>query len=170
MCPSIRQSVAAVVLAFCGLTPAPLLAQAALDPGSRVRVTTPQGRIEGLLVSSDADQLTVAGSDGTPRSIPRWSIRDIGVASGRRSNTLLGLGIGAAVGAAGGLTLLATTEACKPPPGFTRCELDPKAFAGAGAVILVIGGAALGAGIGALTHRTRWDRVEITGAGVTIHF
>ena len=170
MCPSIRQSVAAVVLAFCTLAPAPLLAQAALDPGSRVRVTTPQGRIEGLLVSRDADQLTVAGSDGTPRSIPRWSIRDVRVASGRRSNTLLGLGIGAAVGAAGGLALVATTEACKPAPGFTRCELDPQAFAGAGAVILVIGGAALGAGIGALTHRTRWDRVEITGAGVTIHF
>jgi len=170
MSPSIRQCAAALVLMSGAVAPAPLLAQAALDPGSRIRITTPQGRIEGLLVSGDSERLTVAGSDGTPRSIPRASIRDIRVASGRRSNTLLGLSIGAAIGAAGGLALVTTTDPCRPPPGFTRCELDPRAYAGAGAVILVIGGAALGAGIGALTHRTRWDRVEITGAGVTVHF
>ena len=117
MCPPIRQSVAGVLLALCALAPVPLLAQAALDPGSRVRVTTPQGRMEGPVVSRDADQLTVAGGDDIPRSIPRWSIRDIRVASGRRSNTVLGLGVGAAVGAAAGLALVATTEACKPPRG-----------------------------------------------------
>src|SRR5512146_1142520 len=70
--------------------------------GSRIRLQAPTvvtGRIEGMVVHLDGKSLLVGGNERTPVSVPRQAITQLEISTGRHGHALLGMGIGAAIGA-----------------------------------------------------------------------
>jgi hypothetical protein len=155
----------------------PLPAQ--VEAGSRVRVTTSPatpGRRIGTLVSLDTDTLRWSRWDTTSViAVPVPSVARLERSTGRRSNTGRGAMIGGLIGAGFGLFLgiAASTD-----DGWDVGVDDMAAVTG----IVGAGGLGVGAIIGSLSKRDRWEPVPLTHraaatraarrniAGLTIRF
>ncbi len=132
-------------------------AQPVVTEGSRVRVTSPplEHRLRGELVSLTGGYLVVLpdGRDVNETKLPWNQVTALDVSTGRRSNWLKGGLIGAGVSGALGLGLAAV--AC----GQVECTGgEIPAFT----AVSVGVGFAVGAGIGALSKRDRWEEVDLS--------
>lgn len=146
----------------------PLQAQdSMLAPGTRVRVlpacdTTPAqagcGVIKGQLLSRTGSELLIQDADGAKHRVTFAPGVRLQQSAGYRRHTLLGLGIGSAVGLATGAVLLADCT--------TGGEDD--ALCGPRLVVPVPLGAAVGALIGALSRSERWEPVPPSRASLDI--
>ena len=142
-----------------------LVPSAALGVGARVRITAPElvhGQIRGAVLGSDDRSLTIGLDGGASLRVARPAITGLDVSTGRHRQTLKGMIIG--LGVAAGLGAL-----LPPAAGQTKADVVGRAL---------LGGAAWGAGIGALIKRDAWspvplDRVRVSltptrGRGVTL--
>jgi preprotein translocase subunit YajC len=133
-----------------------------LAVGSHVRLTSSgwDGRLQGSVVAIDPDTVTLATKDHHRFKVPLDSISSMDVGTGRKRNTLRGLGIGLAAGALLGLAV---------PPD--DCRWGGLCFTRKDSVIAAGGtGALTGAMIGALTTSERWSHVRIEGRRVALAF
>jgi hypothetical protein len=134
---------------------------AQVEAGSRVRVTTvpaSPGRRIGILVSLDRDTLRWSRWDTTSViAVPVASVARLERSTGRRSNTGRGAMIGGLIGAGFGLFLgiAASTD----NSGWWEVGADDIAAVTA---IVGAGGAGVGALIGSLSKRDRWEPVPLT--------
>ncbi len=142
---------------------------AQVEAGSRIRVTTmpsSPGRRIGTLVSLDQDTLRWSRWDTTSViKVPIASVARLERSIGRRSNTGRGAMIGGLIGAGFGLFLgiAASTD-----DGWDVGVDDMAAVTG----IVGAGGLGVGAIIGSLSIRDRWEPVPLrkTISGVTVSF
>lgn len=118
--------------------------------GEALLVTTSDGaRISGRMISVTAASLSLDTSQG-PRTLRAGDVRRIVVKDSIRNGLLIGLGSGAAAGAAGGLLINAI------------CVNETGACPGTVLLLTAIGGAAgagIGAGLDGLRHRTVLDLI-----------
>jgi hypothetical protein len=127
-------------------------AQAQIQIGARIRITSPSGRSIGVLERLTIDTVVVGG---TP--IHRATIRQLEVSAGRKSHWLTGMGIGLVGGAVAGygISAIATTGSF-----YGTCHADETnicpIFAGLGGG----GGLLLGALIGGAMRTERWRTVQ----------
>jgi hypothetical protein len=131
--------------------------------GSRVRITSTavQGRPKGLVVALDEGVVTLATDGGLPVKVPLASITALETSLGRKRNWLKG----AAIGALGGLVvgLAAPVDSNDLLCGSSSYSAN---FCSRGEAVATssLGGAALGAGIGALIKSDRWGSVTLAVA------
>lgn len=126
--------------------------QRVLMVGDRVRVTAPSlspRRIEGTLVATDRDSLTVYSADARV-GVPRSRIDKLEVARGTKSHLRTGALLGMAAGLAGGIVL------SNPPSSAQSFEVNGGAVA---ASVLVSG--TIGALVGAMIRTTRWTTLPV---------
>ncbi|HEX7336815.1 MAG TPA: hypothetical protein VF252_06360 [Gemmatimonadales bacterium] len=148
------------------LTATPLAAfQAQLNPGARIRVTSdsgsPRARI-GTLVSMDSNALHFrSAKDSSLISVPTGSLVRLEQSMGRKSNAGRGAFIGALVGAGTGL-LLGLLASAAEDDRDSFYDVGPEDVFAATAV-LGAAGAGVGALIGAMSHRDRWEPVPLPG-------
>jgi hypothetical protein len=144
---------------------------AQIEAGARVRVTTQPaspGRRIGSLVSLDGDSLRYSRWDTTSViALPLTSVDRLERSIGRRSNTGRGAMIGGLIGAGFGLFL--GVAASTDNSGWWEVGVDDIAVATA---IVGAGGAGVGALIGSLSKRDRWEPVPLrkTVTGLTLRF
>jgi hypothetical protein len=135
-----------------------LLAQVAT--GARVRVTTmpaTRGRRIGSLVSLDRDTLRWSRWDtSSVIAVPIASVARLERSTGRRSNAGRGAMIGGLIGA--GLGLFVGVAASTDDTGFFEVGAEDVAAVTA---ILGAGGAGVGALVGSLSSRDRWEPVGL---------
>jgi hypothetical protein len=137
------------------------LLAAQVEAGSRVRVTTTPsspGRRIGNLVSLDRDTLRWSRRDtASVITVPITSVARLERSTGRRSNTGRGALIGGLIGAGFGLFLgiAASTD----NSGWWEVGAEDVAAVTA---IVGAGGAGVGAIIGSLSKRDRWEPVLLT--------
>lgn len=159
---SILPVVAALSLAL------PLHAQdSTLSPGTRVRalsacdtigVRTGCDVVKGRLVSRTGSELLIRDANGAEHRVSLSAGVQIQQSAGYRRHTLLGLGIGSAVGLATGAVLLADCT--------TGGEDD--ALCGPRLIVPVPVGAAVGTLIGALSRSERWETVPDSRASLHV--
>ena len=133
---------------------------AQVEVGARVRVTAHSipGRRIGSLVSLDGDSLRYTRWDtSSVVAVPLESVARLERSIGRRSNTGRGATLGALIG--GGFGLFLGIAASTDNSGWW--EVGPEEIAAATAVAGVAG-AGLGAVIGSLSKRDRWEPVTLT--------
>jgi hypothetical protein len=158
-----RRTTAVFLLLMAGTTG--LHAQAALTPGSRVRVVqpTPTNRTVavGRLVTSWGDSVQLADDAGAMATVYVGRARRLEVSLGRQRRTgqgamsglLIGGGIGAVLGAA-------TWQPC-PPDAWLCFSPDNRAQAAVlGGVLIGVPGMLIGA-IAGSGNRERWERVRV---------
>jgi hypothetical protein len=166
-------SIISVVTLLLGLpSPAAAAAQeqtvsspaSTVTSGSRVRVrsTTVQGRIRGVVTDADETVLTIIPEGGGPLKVPVGSITGMDVSLGRHRNWLKGLGIGMAAGVALGFAMPVDPLICHDPTQTYFCS---RAEAIVGGTFLF---GPIGAGIGALIKSDRWAPVSV-GLGAPNH-
>lgn len=129
-----------------------------LAAGSKVRLAAPSlasGRISGIVREADAESLVVDVRGAAPVSVPLGSITRLEVSTGRHRQTLLGLAVGAGIGA-----LVVGNHPCV-NEGCSR------GFSGEFALIGGLAGAVPGAVIGALVKKDRWTAVALDHVQVT---
>ena len=155
----------AALLIAAGLAPAQGLPddgvpQANVAPGEKIVLTTSDGeRVEGRLRTITPDLVTLDLRKGLGM-IEMRRVNRIVVKDSIRNGLLMGLAIGAGAGVAGGLVMNAI---CVNETG--GCLGDAAVLGLAGAA----GGAAIGAGLDGLQHRTAFERRESwRGVGLVI--
>ena len=129
-------------------------------PGMRLRVTARElapKPIVGDLVQITEHEIVLAQSGSDRTVVPRASAKRVEWSKGRHGNTVKGLLIGGAVGAA----VLSVANAQDPETGETQ-EYVLVALVGAGL------GALPGAGIGALVRTERWAELPLGNLRVTV--
>lgn len=140
-----------VLVAALLLLPAPTPAQE-LAPGQRIRVTAPQlqlGRQVGELLWLDRDSLLL-GAKGLRWAVPPELVTQIDASRGQRRHVVVGLALGAAVGLGVGAILLSpNSNRCTGSGNYGEFCLQMRAG-------ILVGGAGLGALVGALIHTERW--------------
>jgi hypothetical protein len=121
--------------------------------GTKVRLRAPtlfSGRIEGMVIETNESSLLIGVNDRVPLRVSRQAITQLEVSMGRRRRPLKGMivgaGIGAAVYAIAGVSYQGDASAS---------ASEWAHFLGLG----MLGGAAWGAGIGALINSDRWSPV-----------
>lgn len=135
--------------------------------GSKVRILAPtlvRGRLEGMVLEVDDDSLLVGSDDRSPIRFSRQAITRLEVRTGRHRRALKGAIIGAGIGVA---TLGLAAAMYHGDGGGSSDAKSTAALFGQ----FALGGAAWGAGIGALIKTDRWspvplDRVHV-GLGPT---
>jgi hypothetical protein len=130
---------------------APVRAQE-LGAGQRIRVTAPDLHLDrqvGELLRLDRDSL-VLGSNGQHWAVPPSLVSQVDVSGGQRGHEVTGLVIGAVAGLGMGFILFS--------PGSTGCtgSGDYGENCAYYRAASAVGGAGLGALIGALIHTERW--------------
>jgi hypothetical protein len=146
------------------------IAEPALSPGARVRVTVgapvaerhlgafSQGarrRLVGTLEAVRADTLVLRGK--TVQLVPVDSVRLLEVSRGRHRQTWSGAGVGFAFGAgAGGLLGALASSSCE----SSEC-VDPGEFIAGSVVALGVAGGLIGAVVGAATETDTWEEVPL---------
>jgi len=154
---------------------APSAARAQAQPGDMVRVWAGQGRQEGIVVAPVADSLRLAVAHSDTVALAWTEVRRIDVSDGRqprseamRHGLVRGFAYGAAAGAVtgflfgGALCHVDADRAPGSPPSEGRdCGTAGRVI---GTTVGVVGGGAIGAGLGLLygswTPRTRWKRAR----------
>ena len=118
-----------------------------VEPGARLRVTRTTGAepVVGNLASWEGEQL-ILEVGGRRLTLAAGSITKLEASSGQKSNALLGLGIGAVVGAIGGVVY------CK----NAVCDQEAKA-----AAIFSLPGALIGVLMGAAIKTEKWEEVPL---------
>ena len=155
--PARNLALAAILI----LVAAPVAAQARdpLAAGDWIRARHQRDRVEGRVVSLEGDVLILARDERAADTLSLPALTELEVSTGRRRNTLRGMGIGfLALGATGAVLAAATWEPCT---GWL-C-IGPSSEAEAAAWGLIGGGAAgviAGGIIGVATHRHVWAPVE----------
>jgi len=122
-----------------------------LTVGSTIRLQAPtivQGRLQGRVMEVDDESLLISQEDRLPVRVSRQAITRLEVRTGRHRQTLTGMCIGAGIGALLGVTF--------PCIAMVGCD---QRNGGAAALADGLGGAAWGAGIGALIRRDHWSAV-----------
>jgi hypothetical protein len=155
-----RKHAHTLALALAAVAPLQAAERALPEPGARVRVITvaagdtgPVGRGPqiGRLLSIDPEGLRLAVGGGRKKlvTIELDRIASLEVARGgsRTRRAAIGAGVGAAVGGVAGL------GSGDDPYSYVRLTAVQKGL------ILGAAAACLGGVLGALTHRTRWERV-----------
>jgi hypothetical protein len=145
-----------VITAILFTNSAPLRAQLAEAlPGARVRVEAPgilAGRFVGTVLQRSPDTLRVGSPNNMPVDVPIARVSSIEISRG--SSRLLGTGHGAMWGGAIGLVIgIAGTASCGDCYFGARKEEM--------IVQSALGGAELGAIIGAIIGRERWERFNL---------
>lgn len=149
----------------------PLHAQGeGLTPGARVRLwptcAAPTGSesnqacrpVVGRLVKTEATGVLIQREGRAPEAFPRNSSTRLEVSRGSRHHTLLGFGIGAAVGFGAGM-VLASRAGCG---GIFDDDI-------CGAYgIAIPAGAVLGAVVGRLIRSERWRPIAASSAGLRL--
>jgi hypothetical protein len=126
-----------------------------LDPGSRVRVRMDRQalRFIGQIVGTRPDSLVL---DIPLLSVERWTvpvsdIAELDVSTGRRRLTLVGLGVGAAVG----ILVTASYNSIIQSQCFGDCPKRASVLVGA-----TVGSALLGTGL-YFVRQERWQRIPL---------
>ncbi len=156
------------VATLCGQQPPPI------EPSERVRVTAPwvtsystSGRMEATVVEQRGDtiQLKAEGFDALEATISSVTRLEVSGGQHRRwgRGALIGLVIGAGIGAMSGPAIGAAVSA---GPCFDQCTSTARDVA-AGALLLAVPGALIGAGIGALIKTDRWEEVPLDRLSVS---
>jgi len=158
--------IAHLVAVLAAVAPTEILSQdkPSIKPGSRVRVTAPSvfdKRVAGTVSEVKSDTLAVSVEEGV--SVLLVSLKDVTrleVSHGRRSHAGLGAKIGAMTGFVTGFVLVvATYEECT---GFCPApDPGPVGTAAIAGLAFGIGGAALGAIVGALIKTDRWEEIPL---------
>jgi hypothetical protein len=142
-----------------------------LVEGARVRVTNPCAAeasvgsgepcasLVGTLVARNGDTLLIREQAGSEQTVALRDPVQLWVAQPRR-RTVLGLGIGAAVGAVSGFLL---AESCRSDPARDDPELCNLAY-----VLTVPAGAGLGALVGSSMRSHQWIRVPVGDGSVKL--
>jgi hypothetical protein len=134
-----------------------------VQPGARVRVTAPGvlgSKIEAVVFDRRGDTLSLATSGLAPIAVTIASITGIEMYRGksRSAGARRGMIWGALIGTPAYLFAAAFAGAGECEPSDEECEtLSVVALTAEG----VLGGAASGAGIGALIGRAQWDELEL---------
>lgn len=164
---AIRSGLATALVSIL-LAPAPAPAEdlawgTSVMVGSKVRLLAPgalQGRLQGIVSEMDEKTLVVL-QDNRPVRVSRGAVTRLEVSTGTHRKTVKGMIIGAAIGAA----LFATEEPSDSCEGaVTICYTSRAGAMAWGAV----GGAAWGAGIGALIKKDRWSPVALERVQLTL--
>jgi hypothetical protein len=139
-------------------------APSVLGVGSRVRVSAPSvfdGRVQGLVVSTDAENLTLAVSDGPLVTLPRNAITRLDVFLGHRRRP----GRGALFGSLAGMALLAAAPV---DPG--NCGPSSASFCSRGEAVAAgaLTGALVGFVIGAVHPADRWGIIPLDGWRIAV--
>lgn len=137
------------------------------QPGERIRLMacTPVCEdLEGTCEALSGDTLRVRIEErATPTAISLASVLKLEVHRGQKSNVgtgaIMGFVLGAAAGAIAGVVFCSNEHCSGVTPG--QAALYAGAVAGAG-------GAVLGAGLGALTKRDRWEEVPLDRLRVSV--
>lgn len=134
---------------------APLDAQPVeVVPGTRIRVQSSAlaGRVDGVVISRTVDSVAFTRPGAPPVSVPWTSITQLDVYRGksRSRGALRGVIWGGGIGAVMGLIPASDAE-CAQDPGLVGCGST-----GAAMVQMALGGAAMGALIGALIGVQDW--------------
>ena len=139
--------------------------------GDRVRVAFGTSECQpclavGLVAAFSTDSVALAVGNRTDTlRLPIASVTRFEVSRGRKSKTLSGMGIGAAIGVGTGAILgaIATSGEC-----LFESDPCPGAGAVAGAVLLGVPGLLVGTIVGALTKSDRWEEVPLDQLRVSI--
>jgi len=151
----------AALLGFALMLPlAPAGAQSgALEPGTRVRVEAPRCvpyPVEGTIVSRRGDALRIERSRGNAVTVPIATLTRVEVSRGRSrlAGALRGGLWGAAAGLGVGVVSVVASNGCV---GDCSDEPSDREYL----LATPAAGALLGAGVGALIGRERWERVPL---------
>ena len=137
--------------------------QPALAPGARVRISAPEvspgDRLIGSVIAVSADTILMrveqpATWASDTAAIPYGSITRLDVSRGRKSAIVPGLLVGMGAGGIAGAALGATD--------LTRCRNDRDIGVGGCLIfegLFVAGGGLVGAVLGAVIRRDRWEQV-----------
>ena len=151
-----------IVLAVTGTAPC-VAATSLPEPGARVRLTTRAPQRERWIgpfvaVTHDTVRMRRDGPQGTLVTVPALHVERFEVSQGVHSRvwrgTLLGMAIGAALGAVGGYYLMEDSM------------FGPGAGATAGAVALGLLGAGIGAANAAGESSEQWCRIPLDDLGL----
>jgi hypothetical protein len=168
-----RRVLPALVLLLAGQAGAQLRE---LQPGARVRVTAPTvlgGKLEGMIVGRKGDTLSIVSLNAAPVDVPISALSRVEIsrgksrAAGAKEGLLWGLAIGFPVGLATATgdnkTWNLVDERCD--PFFQTCAT----YSDVEQVMLVtVGSGAIGAGIGTLIGKERWETLSIPVLPVVI--
>jgi hypothetical protein len=163
----------AVVVAALGLLATDAVAQSTAQPpalelpvGARVRLRTraaPGDWIKGYLARADSASVALVPEGAPPFGanelrIPRDEVTRFELATGRKSQWLRGVVIGAALGVAMGFSM-------DVDPG--RCQFDDNYFCSRGGAVALMGAtsAGIGALVGAAFRKDVWTPVGIDALG-----
>ena len=124
--------------------------------GARVRLssTAVGGTLRGIVAAVDEKVLTLSREGGPPVTLPLTSITALEMSTSRKRNTLKGLGIGVLSGVLLGFVLPVDSSDC----GIYSDNLCSR---GEALGVMAFGGAAWGAGIGALIKSDRWSPITL---------
>lgn len=133
-----------------------------LQPGARIRVAAPgivAGKYAGTLLSRSGDTLQIGGPNTAPLHVPLSGITSLEISRGTSRLRGAGRGIlwGAPIGLVIGLASANSLESCSD----FGCGDVSSAERSAYVVASIVGGAAWGAGIGALVGRERWEQFAL---------
>lgn len=154
----------------------PLHAQGeVLTPGARIRVWPTCGRssgsvpkgcapVVGRLVTISATDVRVVPDGGSEETLPLDPSTRLQVSVGSRHHTLLGLGIGTAVGFGVGMVLAGRAGCDRGIFGSGGRDSEDD-LCGAYGIVAVPLGAALGAVVGRLIRSERWTAVAASTVG-----
>ncbi len=138
---------------FAREPPANPIMQPPLGGQVRVRSSALARQVEGVVVALDADTLTLAAKEPGLFKIPVQSIQRLELRTGSRRNILRGFLIGAAIGAAAGLT---------DEQGGCGWTISSSGGRGGSAVCGGVGGAMIGLGVGALVKSDVWVALPLS--------
>ncbi len=154
---------ALALLLALSATPAAAGAQAVLlQPGVRLRLP---GIGEGTVALRTPDSLYVFTKAGQTLTLPLRTLRTVEVSGPRERGpaALRGAWIGGAIGLAAGLLVWAAGDSAGCKTDAFGEEYDcTRTFNAGDAGLAGVGGAAIGAGIGALIGRQRWQKIVVS--------
>ena len=131
-----------------------------VSAGHRVRVTTSERQLIGIVRSVDAGSISIIQAEGDSVVLAPSEVRAVEVSAGRRSNQRRGAGIGAGVGLAAGVVLGALPRRRASEPGtFLGDDFESLETMGRITTYGLVGtvaGAAVGYAIGYRSTSERW--------------
>jgi hypothetical protein len=132
-----------------------------VQPGAKVRVSAPgivAGQVEGLITSRTADSIVLLTSKSMQYRIALGSVSMLSVSQGK--SRLKGAAKGSLWGAG---IMLVFSAAVSGDPDMRRGEYanSPPVSVPAFIALETVGGAMIGAGIGAIVGSERWNSYEI---------
>lgn len=148
-------------LAACLLPPTRAGAQLAeLQPAARVRLRAPgviAGRLQGVVIARTADTVTIATPSAAPLQVPLARITSAEVSRGKshRDGALKGLKWGTGLGLVSGILGAIGYEEC------TGDDCRDELTRGEAFTTSLVGGALVGAGIGAMIGSEHWERLDL---------